>query len=124
MGRHTGRMSEPNFCDARPTLIEIRMALLLGLIVREAGKSFANAIAEVREAIDFLRYYAASGSMRTLDLRRASRRLVRLFASARGISRLRFSLARSPPRWRLAIRPRQACRRDAADRRRVCAHPS
>ena len=32
---------------------------LIGLIIREAGKSAANAIAEVREAIDFLRYYAA-----------------------------------------------------------------
>ena len=36
-----------------------RMPVLLGLIVREAGKSLPNAIAEVREAIDFLRYYAA-----------------------------------------------------------------
>ncbi|MFK4824637.1 trifunctional transcriptional regulator/proline dehydrogenase/L-glutamate gamma-semialdehyde dehydrogenase [Paenochrobactrum sp. BZR 588] len=34
------------------------MPVLLGLIVREAGKSLPNAIAEVREAIDFLRYYA------------------------------------------------------------------
>ena len=32
---------------------------LLGLLVREAGKSWPNAIAEVREAIDFLRFYAA-----------------------------------------------------------------
>ncbi len=32
---------------------------LVGLIVREAGKTFANAVAEVREAVDFLRYYAA-----------------------------------------------------------------
>ena len=32
---------------------------LLGLIVREAGKSLPNAIAEVREAVDFLRYYGA-----------------------------------------------------------------
>ncbi|MEO0030750.1 MAG: bifunctional proline dehydrogenase/L-glutamate gamma-semialdehyde dehydrogenase PutA [Pseudomonadota bacterium] len=31
---------------------------LLGLIVREAGKSCANAVAELREAVDFLRYYA------------------------------------------------------------------
>jgi len=31
---------------------------LIGLIVREAGKSYANAVAEVREAVDFLRYYA------------------------------------------------------------------
>ena len=36
-----------------------RMPTLLGLIVREAGKSLPNAIAEVREAIDFLRYYGA-----------------------------------------------------------------
>jgi RHH-type proline utilization regulon transcriptional repressor/proline dehydrogenase/delta 1-pyrroline-5-carboxylate dehydrogenase len=34
------------------------MPELIALIVREAGKSAANAIAEVREAIDFLRYYA------------------------------------------------------------------
>ncbi|MDB5702632.1 MAG: putA [Sphingomonadales bacterium] len=36
-----------------------RMPTLLGLIMREAGKSLPNAISEVREAIDFLRYYAA-----------------------------------------------------------------
>ena len=39
--------------------MQARMPLLLGLFVREAGKSLPNAIAEVREAIDFLRYYAA-----------------------------------------------------------------
>lgn len=38
--------------------MQAEMPLLLGLIVREAGKSMPNAIAEVREAIDFLRYYA------------------------------------------------------------------
>ena len=40
-------------------LLEQRTQTLLGLIVREAGKSLPNAIAEVREAVDFLRYYAA-----------------------------------------------------------------
>ncbi len=40
-------------------LLEDEMQPLLGLIVREAGKSLSNAIAEVREAVDFLRYYAA-----------------------------------------------------------------
>ncbi|NYT86687.1 trifunctional transcriptional regulator/proline dehydrogenase/L-glutamate gamma-semialdehyde dehydrogenase [Pollutimonas harenae] len=40
-------------------ILEDEMQLLLGLIVREAGKSLPNAIAEVREAVDFLRYYAA-----------------------------------------------------------------
>ncbi len=39
-------------------LLETRMPDLLGLIVREAGKSLANAVGEVREAVDFLRYYA------------------------------------------------------------------
>ncbi|WP_369058220.1 trifunctional transcriptional regulator/proline dehydrogenase/L-glutamate gamma-semialdehyde dehydrogenase [Caulobacter sp. 73W] len=38
--------------------MQARMPLLLGVLVREAGKSLPNAIAEVREAIDFLRYYA------------------------------------------------------------------
>lgn len=39
--------------------MQARMPVLMGLAVREAGKSAANAVAEVREAIDFLRYYAA-----------------------------------------------------------------
>jgi len=39
-------------------LMQSRLEMLIGLIMREAGKSAANAIAEVREAIDFLRYYA------------------------------------------------------------------
>ncbi len=38
---------------------EERMPLLIGLASREAGKSVPNAVAEVREAVDFLRYYAA-----------------------------------------------------------------
>jgi RHH-type transcriptional regulator, proline utilization regulon repressor / proline dehydrogenase / delta 1-pyrroline-5-carboxylate dehydrogenase len=38
-------------------IMQARMPVLLGLIAREAGKSLPNAIAEVREAIDFLRYY-------------------------------------------------------------------
>lgn len=39
--------------------MEAQMQPLLGLIVREAGKTLGNAIGEVREAVDFLRYYAA-----------------------------------------------------------------
>ncbi|MFI4998734.1 MAG: trifunctional transcriptional regulator/proline dehydrogenase/L-glutamate gamma-semialdehyde dehydrogenase [Reyranellales bacterium] len=39
--------------------MEARLSALVGLIVREAGKTFGNAIGEVREAVDFLRYYAA-----------------------------------------------------------------
>ncbi|PKP97777.1 MAG: trifunctional transcriptional regulator/proline dehydrogenase/L-glutamate gamma-semialdehyde dehydrogenase, partial [Alphaproteobacteria bacterium HGW-Alphaproteobacteria-13] len=39
--------------------LQEQMPLLMGLVMREAGKSAANAIAEIREAIDFLRYYPA-----------------------------------------------------------------
>ena len=45
--------------DKAATLLEERMPLLIGLLVREAGKTVANAVGEVREAVDFLRYYAA-----------------------------------------------------------------
>jgi RHH-type proline utilization regulon transcriptional repressor/proline dehydrogenase/delta 1-pyrroline-5-carboxylate dehydrogenase len=41
------------------TLLEDGMPRLLGLLAREAGKTCANGIAEVREAVDFLRFYAA-----------------------------------------------------------------
>lgn len=40
-------------------LFEAERDQLIALAVREAGKSFPNAVAEVREAVDFLRYYAA-----------------------------------------------------------------
>ncbi|USI72138.1 trifunctional transcriptional regulator/proline dehydrogenase/L-glutamate gamma-semialdehyde dehydrogenase [Sphingomonas morindae] len=44
--------------DRAADAMQAAMPELLGLIAREAGKSIPNAIAEVREAIDFLRYYA------------------------------------------------------------------
>ncbi|WP_061535507.1 trifunctional transcriptional regulator/proline dehydrogenase/L-glutamate gamma-semialdehyde dehydrogenase [Collimonas arenae] len=40
-------------------LFEVQQLELISLAIREAGKSLPNAIAEVREAVDFLRYYAA-----------------------------------------------------------------
>ncbi|MBL6939562.1 MAG: bifunctional proline dehydrogenase/L-glutamate gamma-semialdehyde dehydrogenase PutA [Alphaproteobacteria bacterium] len=39
-------------------LFEKNQALLMALAVREAGKTLPNALGEVREAVDFLRYYA------------------------------------------------------------------
>ncbi|MCU0968730.1 MAG: trifunctional transcriptional regulator/proline dehydrogenase/L-glutamate gamma-semialdehyde dehydrogenase [Rubrivivax sp.] len=45
--------------DAAADALERRMAELVALLVREAGKTVANAVAEVREAVDFLRYDAA-----------------------------------------------------------------
>jgi RHH-type proline utilization regulon transcriptional repressor/proline dehydrogenase/delta 1-pyrroline-5-carboxylate dehydrogenase len=47
-------------------LFEQNRAGLMALAVREAGKSLPNAIAEIREAVDFLRYYAAqAGAIQT-----------------------------------------------------------
>ncbi|WP_256078595.1 trifunctional transcriptional regulator/proline dehydrogenase/L-glutamate gamma-semialdehyde dehydrogenase [Massilia sp. YIM B04103] len=51
-------------------LFETHMLELMTLAIREAGKSLPNAIAEIREAVDFLRYYAAevAGAPNTLAL--------------------------------------------------------
>jgi len=40
------------------TLLEQNFAEFIGIAVKEAGKTLANAVDEVREAIDFCRYYA------------------------------------------------------------------
>ncbi len=41
-------------------ILERKMPELIALLVREAGKTIADAVAEVREAVDFCRYYAAA----------------------------------------------------------------
>jgi RHH-type proline utilization regulon transcriptional repressor/proline dehydrogenase/delta 1-pyrroline-5-carboxylate dehydrogenase len=41
--------------------LEARTSEFAGLIVREGGRTLADAVSEVREAVDFLRYYAARG---------------------------------------------------------------
>jgi len=69
-------------------LLEAERAVLLALAVREAGKTLANAVAEVREAVDFLRYYAAQA---------------RAELGARGISALGPVVAISPWNFPLAI---------------------
>src|SRR5471030_2575751 len=51
-------------------LFETHQLELMALAIREAGKSLPNAIAEIREAVDFLRYYAGEvgGGSHTLAL--------------------------------------------------------
>jgi RHH-type proline utilization regulon transcriptional repressor/proline dehydrogenase/delta 1-pyrroline-5-carboxylate dehydrogenase len=44
--------------EAAAELLEGRMVELVSLIVREGGRTYADAVAEVREAADFCRYYA------------------------------------------------------------------
>ncbi len=45
--------------DRAADLYEQNAPRLFGLLIREAGKSLDNAQADLREAVDFLRYYAA-----------------------------------------------------------------
>lgn len=45
--------------DRAADALQADLPLLIGLLAREAGKTASNAIAEVREAVDFLRFYAA-----------------------------------------------------------------
>src|SRR5690606_19185254 len=45
-------------------LMEERMGYIIAMCTREAGKTIPDGVAEVREAVDFLRYYA--GQARTL----------------------------------------------------------
>jgi RHH-type proline utilization regulon transcriptional repressor/proline dehydrogenase/delta 1-pyrroline-5-carboxylate dehydrogenase len=47
--------------DRAAELLEERRGLLLRLLVKEAGKTLPDAVAELREAIDFCRYYGARG---------------------------------------------------------------
>ncbi len=50
--------------------MEARMGELMALCTREAGKSIADGVAEVREAVDFLRYYAARAEIDFAEPRR------------------------------------------------------
>jgi RHH-type proline utilization regulon transcriptional repressor/proline dehydrogenase/delta 1-pyrroline-5-carboxylate dehydrogenase len=47
--------------------LEARMLELVSLIVREGGRSYADAVSEVREAADFCRYYALQARRRFAD---------------------------------------------------------
>ena len=58
--------------DRAADLLEQERSTFVALAVREAGKTVSNGISEVREAVDFLRYYAAqarasSGAWRCAD---------------------------------------------------------
>ena len=63
----------------------------LALLMHEAGKTLADAVGELREAVDFLRYYAAQIA------HHQGRRVVFSPASVRGISHWPFSRAKLQP---------------------------
>ncbi len=54
----TSPLVRASMLDDAANELEQGMPRLIGLLMREAGKTVSNAIAEVREAVDFLRYYA------------------------------------------------------------------
>ena len=56
--QQTTNTERANFLLKAADLMEARMQVLMVLLCREAGKTYSNGIAEVREAVDFLRYYA------------------------------------------------------------------
>jgi RHH-type proline utilization regulon transcriptional repressor/proline dehydrogenase/delta 1-pyrroline-5-carboxylate dehydrogenase len=54
-----GGEARAQILDKAAHLYERDRARLIGVMVREAGKTLENALSDLREAIDFLRYYAA-----------------------------------------------------------------
>lgn len=57
---HTSVDVRAKCLEKAATLIETHHAELLALCIREGGKTLPDAIAELREAVDYCRYYAAS----------------------------------------------------------------
>ncbi|MBF7682714.1 trifunctional transcriptional regulator/proline dehydrogenase/L-glutamate gamma-semialdehyde dehydrogenase [Acinetobacter sp. B5B] len=54
----TSPAERANYLESAADAMQSQLLELMVLLCRESGKTYANAIAEVREAIDFLRYYA------------------------------------------------------------------
>jgi len=54
-----GGPARAHVLDRAADLFERDRARLMAVMVREAGKTLENALGDVREAVDFLRYYAA-----------------------------------------------------------------
>lgn len=57
--RNVSRAERAKILDAVADAYESRASELYALLAREAGKTVDDAVAEVREAVDFCRYYAA-----------------------------------------------------------------
>src|SRR5579862_3163238 len=89
--------------------LEVNRGRLIALLQSEAGKTLDDALAELREAIDYCRYYAAQAqtASRSRSCRGRPARAMRCAiaggasssAFRRGIFRWRFSSVRSPQRW-------------------------
>ena len=56
---HAGGAARASILRKMGDLLEDEMERLIALMTRETGKSLEDGVAEVREAVDFLRYYAS-----------------------------------------------------------------
>ncbi len=54
-----GGRARADILDTAADRLEAHRAPLTSLLIREAGKCYPDAVAEIREAVDFCRYYAA-----------------------------------------------------------------
>ena len=61
---HTGGAARAAMLEKAADLMEANFAEFMALINREAGKTAHDAISEIREAVDFLRYYALQARKR------------------------------------------------------------
>ncbi|MCD6034996.1 MAG: putA [Rickettsiales bacterium] len=58
---HAGGAHRAEILERAGDLLEAKRDEAIALCIREAGKTLKNAVSEVREAIDFCRYYAVRG---------------------------------------------------------------
>lgn len=89
--------------DRAADLYEKHAVEFFALATREAGKTLADGVAEVREAVDFLRYYAAQAAQ-AAQAEAGTEARAPSSAFRRGISRLPSSPAKSRQRLSPAIR--------------------
>ena len=61
---HRGGEHRADILERAASLLEAEMPSLMGVVVAEAGRTVEDALSEVREAIDFCRYYAQQGRAR------------------------------------------------------------
>ncbi len=88
--RDAGRRAAPRSSNTPPTCWRQRMPQFIALCTKEAGKTIPDGVAEVREAVDFLRYYGAAGAQ-----------AVRARGAARPDRRIQHAAAVRPRRVRL-----------------------
>jgi RHH-type proline utilization regulon transcriptional repressor/proline dehydrogenase/delta 1-pyrroline-5-carboxylate dehydrogenase len=127
-------------CAAPPTPLEAQLPDFCGLLVQGSAQDAGDCVAEVREAVDFLRYYALQAEQAERPLRRAGHAgrasngwraaagAACSSASRRGTSRWPSLPARWWPRWwpATAWPPSRPSRRPAVARAssRCCTTPA